>query len=89
MGRIASFAFLAAAGYFLVSQLWHLWGQGAALQGQLAEIREKTTPIAKENGELAVSLENFANSQDVILRELRRAGYAAPGEKVFVIVPKR
>ncbi len=80
---------LALAGIAFLS--WQLFRQYAAYQSlerQLAGVELKLAPLTKENGMLADNLKSL-EGQDAQLRELRRAGYAAPGEKVFVIIPKK
>ena len=70
---------------------WQLYRQFSAyrnLTGQMSALAEKAAPIERENARLAENLKNLQGS-DAMLRELRRAGYAAPGEKVFVIIPKK
>ena len=81
-----SIAFAATA--FFAMQVWNLYGQKRALERNLAEIMGKTAPITAENEKLAENLDGLKDTE-AIARELRRAGYAAPGEKVFVIVPKK
>ena len=77
-----------AATAFFAMQAWNLYGQKRDLERGLAEVMRKMTPVAEENAKLE---ENLSKLEDpaAIGRELRKAGYAAPGEKVFVIVPKR
>lgn len=72
----------------LMFQLYRLYGQENALQEQLGALRAKITPVAKENARMRDDIAGLGE-KDAVFRELRRAGYAAPGEKVFVIVPKR
>ena len=73
---------------FLGWQIWRQVVQYRAMERQLGTVNEKLRPVLQENEKLAADLKNLENT-DTMLRELRRAGYAAPGEKVFVIVPKK
>ncbi len=79
-------AFLAIA--FFAIQAWNLYAQKRKLEYDLANVLQKTAPVAAENAKLVENL-NGLKDPATIARELRRAGYAAPGEKVFVIMPKK
>ncbi len=72
----------------LAFQLYRLAVKKGELERELAALGAKIAPLAKENGTLEDDLASLGES-DTVLRELRRAGYAAPGEKVYVILPKR
>lgn len=88
MTKLFFYCIFCVAIVFLIFQLYRLFIQERELERGLRELAQKTELAKKENnriqGELN-ALENPAN----IERELRRAGYAAPGEKVFIIVPKQ
>lgn len=73
---------------FLALQLYRLAIQHYAFKQQLTELVKKIEPLQKENNAVESDLKALENSAN-IERELRRAGYAAPGEKVFIIVPKK
>ncbi len=73
---------------FLAFQLYRLVAQERGLERDLKELMQKTELAKKENGRVQSELNALKNPAN-IERELRRAGYAAPGEKVFIIVPKR
>ncbi len=72
----------------LAFQLYRLAIKKAALERELAALEAKIAPLSKENADLENDLASLKNS-DTVLRELRRAGYAAPGEKVYIIIPKQ
>lgn len=86
--KYAWYSFMVLAVVFLATQALRLFMQERRLNAELAEIMLKTAPLAKENERLAHSFEELRDPA-AVGRELRRAGYAAPGEKVFIIVPKR
>lgn len=73
---------------FLAFQLYRLFAQEQGLERDLRELAQKTELATKENNRVESELNALKNPAN-IERELRRAGYAAPGEKVFIIVPKR
>ena len=81
-------AVAARAVVFLGWQLWRQIGEYRADDARLQAMTDKLRPVAEENVKLAEDLKSL-ESRDTMLRELRRAGYAAPGEKVIVIVPKK
>lgn len=72
---------------FLTLQLYRLAIHYYALKQNMAELAQKTEPLKKENQRVSKELEALKNPAN-IERELRRAGFAAPDEKVFIIVPK-
>jgi cell division protein FtsB len=76
-----------AAG-FLLYQLWNQYLAWHAIDRKLTALEMKLTPLERENGRIGTDLKAL-ETPDAVLRELRRAGYAAPGEKVIVIVPKK
>lgn len=73
---------------FLAIQLTQLYAQERALQRELAELTKKTEPLQEENKKVFRELQVLKNPGN-LEREFRRAGFAAPGEKVFIIVPKQ
>ena len=73
---------------FLFTQSYRLMIRYQVLNRELLQLIKKTEPVMKENETIAHDLKRLENP-DAMLRELRRAGYAAPGEKTFVIVPKQ
>ncbi len=79
------FIFIMVIG-FLILQLYRLAMQHYTLTQQFTELVKKTEPLQKENSRVESDLKALENPAN-IERELRRAGYAAPGEKVFIIVP--
>ncbi len=86
--RFVLYALTVVAVGALAFQLYRLAVKKGELERELAAIEAKIAPLAKENGKLENDLSSLKDS-DTVLRELRRAGYAAPGEKVYVIIPKR
>lgn len=82
------YVFLLAIIFFLFIQFYRLFIQERVLQRALAELTRKIEPLQKENEQVARQLQALQNPAN-IEREFRRAGYAAPGEKVFIIVPKQ
>lgn len=73
---------------FLFFQLYRLLTQEQKLQRELTEFMSTAEPLTKENEEISRQLHALQNRAN-LEREFRRAGYAAPGEKVFIIVPKQ
>lgn len=73
---------------FLMTQLYRLSMQNHALNREFAELTRKTKPLQKENKDILEQLQALKNPGN-LEREFRRAGFAAPGEKVFIIVPKQ
>jgi len=73
---------------FLVTQLYRLFMQEQVLHRAFTELAKKTEPLKKENKEISQKLHTLKNPA-TIEREFRRAGFAAPGEKIFIIVPKQ
>ena len=86
--KIVFYILLLGAIGALVFQLVRQYEEERALQGQAEEVRMKLEPIAKENERMQADVVGLGEKESV-LRELRRQGYAAPGEKVFVIIPKQ
>ncbi len=86
--KLVLYALAFAGIVFLSWQLFRQYTAYQSLERQLDSVEQKLTPLAKENGVLASNLKSL-EGRDTQLRELRRAGYAAPGEKVFVIIPKK
>jgi cell division protein FtsB len=72
---------------FLSVQAARLWEKQRTLQRKLGEITAKNEALRKENNATLTDLKGIEDPEAIGL-ELRRAGYAAPGEKVFIIVPK-
>jgi len=72
----------------LVLQLARQYREEGELRKQVETMRMKTEPITKENERIQGDIEGLGDTE-AVLRELRRQGYAAPGEKVFVIIPKQ
>lgn len=72
----------------LVFQLVRQYREEGELRKQAEAVSMKTEPLAKENERMQADIASL-DGKEAMLRELRRQGYAAPGEKVFVIVPKR
>ena len=72
---------------FLFFQLYRLFMQQRGLQTELTQLIQKTEPVQKDNQKVTDQL-RLLKKPEYLDRELRRAGYAAPGEKVFIIVPK-
>ena len=69
-------------------QLYRLYIQRSALEKELITLKASTKPLIKENEKLLTELKYYENP-DNLERELRKSGYAAPDEKVFVIVPRQ
>lgn len=73
---------------FLTTQFYRLYMQDRALNREFIELARKTEPFQKENKEIFRELQALKNPGNME-REFRRAGFVAPGEKVFIIVPKQ
>lgn len=73
---------------FLAIQLTQLYMQERTLNREFAEFTKKIEPLQKENKEISRELQALKNKGN-LEREFRRAGFAAPGEKIFIIVPKQ
>ena len=85
--KILFYFILCMAIAFLGVQLYRLVSQEYALKKDFEALAQKTEAAGKENKRVEMQLSALKNEGN-IERELRRAGYAAPGEKVFIIVPK-
>lgn len=86
--KIVFYILLLGAIGVLVLQLVRQYREEGELRAQAEAVRMKLAPIAKENERMQADIASLGE-KEAVLRELRRNGYAAPGEKVFVIIPKR
>ena len=76
-----------ATGAFSV-QLYNLIVQNFNLNKNLAKITTKLEPLKKENSHLVSEIDYFQKPER-LASEVRKSGYVAPGEKMFVIVPQQ
>lgn len=69
--------------------LYRLYNQKIALEKDLNKVSEQFQPLSGENKELAAEIDYFQNP-DNLEKELRsRFNYAAPGETMVIIIPKK
>ena len=70
-------------------QAFRLYRQKTALQKDFDKIIAQVEPLKKENGEILSEIEYFKNPNN-LEKELRaRFNYAAAGEKMIIVVPKK
>jgi cell division protein FtsB len=84
-------ALLASLGLaaFIASQLYRLNVQRSELQEKADKISAKVEALQRENEKLAVDIEYFSRSEN-LLKELKELfNYRKPGEKLIIIVPKK
>jgi len=67
--------------------LYQLYQQRRVLADQSEKLLQEIQPLEKENQELTAELKRLEDPENLEI-ELREAGYASPGEKVLIIVPK-
>ncbi len=72
---------------FLSLQSYRLIGQYRKTQREYDEILKKMAPLAVDNAALQANLKALEEGYGAE-RELHNAGYAAEGEKMFIIIPK-
>ena len=76
---------IAAVGF----NLYRLYNQKIALEKDLNKVSEQLQPLDGENRELTAEIDYFQNP-DNLEKELRsRFNYAAPGETMVIIIPKK
>ena len=72
---------------FLSLQSYRLIKQYRGTQREYDEIIKKMAPLATENVALQANLKALESGWRAE-RELHNAGYAAPGEKILIIIPR-
>ncbi len=85
--RIFLMGLLVVAIAFLGVQSFRLVGNYRKAQREYDLLIQKMGPIAMENATLQANLAALKAGQGAE-RELHNAGYAAQGEKMFIIIPK-
>jgi cell division protein FtsB len=78
---------LLATAAFL-AQLYPLVRQATDLSASLQATSARLAPLRKENKELLTDLD-YLQKNERLQREVRKAGYVVPGEKMFIIVPQK
>ena len=68
-------------------QSYRLVGNYLQTKREYEEILEKITPLTTDNATLQANLKALEAGHGAE-RELHNAGYAAPGEKMLIIIPK-
>jgi len=86
--RLVFSLFLLLAIAALSWYLYQLWGQAGELQKESDLLTKELQPLQKENAELLAEIKRLDDPEN-LETELRKAGYAAPGEKVIIIIPKK
>lgn len=86
--RILLLVALALIIAFLAVQSYRLMNNYRNAQREYDEIIKKMAPLAAENAALQANLTALQAGRGAE-RELRNAGYAAPGEKMLIIIPKQ
>ena len=62
--------------------LYKLWRQTAELKQESDKLTWELTPLQKENTELLAEIQRLEDPENLEI-ELRKSGYALPGEKVI------
>ncbi len=68
--------------------LYQLWQQTRALQKEADKLAGELLPLQKESAELLAEAKRLDDPENLEV-ELRKSGYALPGEKVIILIPKR
>lgn len=68
--------------------LYNLYYQAQALKAEADKLVKQTQPLSRENQQLLAEIGRLEDPENLEI-ELRKAGYAAPGEKVIILVPKK
>lgn len=72
---------------FLSLQSYRLIGQYRKTQREYDGIMQKMAPLAADNEALQANLKALETGH-AVERELHNAGYAAPGEKMIILIPR-
>lgn len=85
--RILLLCAIAVAAALLTLQSYRLIRDYRYTERRYGEIIKKMTPLTADNATLEANLKAL-EAGHAVERELHNAGYAAPGEKMLIIIPK-